>query len=140
MKLNKFIYIIYIMELIYKKILVSIISIGVLDFIFLSLMSSNFSKAVKSIQKSKLNLRYIPMIMCYILMIFGYNYFITLQNKSILDSVIFGIVVYGIFDTTTMSIFNNWNWKIALIDTLWGGILFGTTTYIIQYIFNNNII
>jgi uncharacterized membrane protein len=122
------------MKLLHKKILLSILCITVFDFIFLSIMSKSFSNSILEIQKSPLQIRYIPMIICYILMIFGYNYFITLPNKSVLDSFLFGFVVYGIFDTTTMTIFNKWSWKTAVIDTIWGSILFGTTTLIIKNI------
>ena len=68
------------------------------------------------------------------LMILGYNYFILLENKGVIDSFIFGIVIYGIYETTTMSIFKDWDFKIAIIDTIWGGLLFSLTTLIINNI------
>tara|TARA_B110000037_G_C17057549_1_gene480428 strand:- start:14 stop:406 length:393 start_codon:yes stop_codon:yes gene_type:complete len=118
----------------YKKILLSILVITLLDFIFLSIMSNTFSKIVNKIQKSPLKINYYSVIICYILMILGYNYFILLEKKGIIDSFIFGIIIYGIYETTTIAIFKNWNWKVGIIDTIWGGILFGLTTLIIKNI------
>lgn len=50
------------------------------------------------------------------MMISNYNF--SIYNINFFISIIFVIVLYGIFDTTIMSIFNNCNWRIALIDTL----------------------
>ena len=69
------------MIIIIKKVILSIICISILDVIFLFLMSNTFSKTVANIQKSPMKIRLIPVIICYILMIVGYNYFITLNNK-----------------------------------------------------------
>tara|TARA_B110000037_G_C17114432_1_gene503180 strand:+ start:639 stop:1028 length:390 start_codon:yes stop_codon:yes gene_type:complete len=118
----------------YKKILLSILVITLLDVIFLSIMSKQFSRIVKKIQNVPLKLNYYSVITCYMLMILGYNYFILLENKGVIDSFIFGIVIYGIYETTTMSIFKDWDFKIAIIDTIWGGLLFSLTTLIINNI------
>ena len=122
------------MNIIVKKIILSIICISILDVIFLFVMSNTFSKIVSSIQNSPMKIRLIPVIICYILIIIGYNYFITLNNKSVLDSFILGFVIYGIYDMTTMAIFKGWNWKVAIIDMIWGGTIFSLTTLIINSI------
>ena len=72
-------------------------------------------------------------------MIFGLNYFIIRKNESITDAFVLGILVYGVFETTNGAIFKTWNVKTSLIDTLWGGFLFATVTYLTKKItrFNN---
>jgi len=35
-----------------------------------------------------------------------------------------------------LDIFKNYEWNVAIMDTVWGGILFALTTWII-YTFNN---
>jgi uncharacterized membrane protein len=59
-------------------------------------------------------------------------YFIIKENKSVLDAFILGFCTYGIYETTNLSLLNKWDYNIALIDTIWGGILYALTTYIIK--------
>ena len=35
-----------------------------------------------------------------------------------------------VYETTNKAIFNKWTWSTVLIDGLWGGILFGLTTFL----------
>jgi len=42
-----------------------------------------------------------------------------------------GIVIYAVFELTNLALFKNWHILSVLIDTLWGGILFGLTTGIV---------
>lgn len=116
----------------YKKILLSCLIIILVDAVFLSLMSGKFNSMILSIQGSKIKINYVSAIICYILMIVGYNYFITFQNKGLIDSFILGIVIYGIYETTNKAIIKNWKWDVVLIDTLWGGTLFTITTFILS--------
>jgi uncharacterized membrane protein len=69
-------------------------------------------------------------ILCYILLIFGLYYFIIKENKSVTDAFLLGIFVYGVYELTTISLLSEWELKTVIIDTLWGGILFATTTYL----------
>lgn len=41
---------------------------------------------------------------------------------------LFGMVVYGIFNATNITIFKDYSIKIAIIDTLWGTFLFFVVT------------
>jgi len=39
-----------------------------------------------------------------------------------------GIIIYSVYDLTSLALLKNWSVKTAIIDTLWGGILFTLTT------------
>ena len=58
------------------------------------------------------------------------NYFILKQRRSVMDAFILGIVIYGVYETTTYALLKKWSIQTVMIDTLWGGILFGLTTYL----------
>jgi len=60
----------------------------------------------------------------------GLHYFIISQHKSIKDAFFLGIVIYGVYETTSYALLEKWPAQAMLIDTLWGGILFALTTYI----------
>ena len=106
----------------------------ILDLIYLNITKNHFNKEVMNIQGSNISLNIYGAIMTYLLMLIGLYYFILKRKGSVLDGFILGIVIYGVFDGTTKALFNNWSWISVLIDTLWGGILFALTTYIIKKI------
>ena len=60
------------------------------------------------------------------------NYFIIKPNKSINEAFLLGLVIYGVYETTNYALFKNWSLATVFIDTLWGGVLFASTTYIVN--------
>ncbi len=42
------------------------------------------------------------------------------------------MVIYGVYETTNYALLKNWSILTVFIDTLWGGLLFAFTTYIIN--------
>ena len=102
-----------------------------LDFTFLYLMSSMFNKQIIAVQGSPIVFNMYPAIFCYIALCFGIYYFIIRERKSILDAFLLGIVIYAVYETTTLSLLKNWTYKTAIIDTMWGGTLFALTTFIV---------
>ena len=105
-----------------------------LDGVYLTLFSKHFNKQVNDVQGSDISLRWIPTIICYIALVFGLNYFILStdmsRNQKIINAILLGLVIYSVYEMTTYAILKNWNIKSVIIDTLWGGILFGLTTFI----------
>lgn len=116
------------------KLLVSAIVLVVIDSIYLNLISNYFSNQVKNVQGIPIKLNFLATLLCYIFLIFGINYFIIKPNRSIQDAFLLGLVIYGVFETTNMALFSKWSWLTVIIDTLWGGILFALTTYIVSFI------
>jgi uncharacterized membrane protein len=66
----------------------------------------------------------------YLLIVFALYYFIIKEKKSVFDAFVLGVVLYGVFDFTNIALFKKYDLVIALIDTLWGGILLASTTFI----------
>jgi uncharacterized membrane protein len=111
--------------------LISAIVLIILDSVYLHLMTGYFKKQVMAVQGSPLQLNLVGAALCYVFIIFGLNYFIIKNRKSVKDAFLLGIVIYAIFELTTLALFKNWYIMSVLIDTLWGGILFGLTTAIV---------
>jgi len=120
-------------EIIFTVFISSIILIC-LDFIFIYFISNEYKKVIFNVQKSEISFNFIGAIICYILLIFSLYYFILKDKKSILDAFLLGIVIYGVLETTNYTMFKKWEPKIVIVDTLWGGILFASTTYITRKI------
>ena len=111
-----------------SQYIVSSIVLLTLDFIYLGSTKGLFAEMIVSIQRVVMKVKIIPALLCYILLIFGLNYFILNHNKSVFDAFLFGFIIYGIFNSTNMAIFKKYNWKLGLMDSLWGGVLMALTT------------
>ena len=108
------------------------------DFGYLFSMTKNFQVMIKNIQKSELKMKILPTIACYIFLVGSLYYFIIHKKGSYIDAFLLGLFIYGVYETTNSAIFTNWNIYIAIVDTLWGGLLFLITTYfyysVIKYV------
>jgi uncharacterized membrane protein len=112
--------------------LVSAIIFIALDFVYLNVMKGYFDNQIKSIQGSTIKMNYLGAAICYVLLIISINYFIIKPHKSVSDAFLLGIVIYGVYETTNYALLKNWSILTVIIDTLWGGLLFATTTYLVN--------
>ena len=113
-----------------KLLIISAILFVLIDSIYLYNTSNHFNKLIKKIQNTNITLDLYALILCYVFLVFGLYYFIIKDNRSIFDAFLLGIVIYGVYETTNKAIFKSWDWFSVFMDTLWGGILFATTTYL----------
>ena len=42
-------------------------------------------------------------------------------------------LLYGVYDTTNFAVFDNWDPSVAVIDMIWGGVLFCLIRYTLIY-------
>lgn len=119
--------------------LLSAIIFVVLDSIYLNLIKDYYSRQVQAVQGSPLKINFLGAIICYIFLIFGLNYFIIKDKRSIQDAFLFGLVIYSVFETTNLALFSKWSWMTVMIDSLWGGVLFALTTAIIRQIMGTRV-
>lgn len=94
----------------------------ILDAIYLY-WTSNYTTRVLYIKK----INYAAMVICYGFILFSYYYFIYLPKKGAMDAFLLGMVIYGIYETTNLTIFEKWPVGLVIMDTLWGGILYSLT-------------
>lgn len=105
-----------------------------LDIIFLWFISNMASKLILKIQGSRLNVNIFYASIVYIFLCVQIYYFIFMNNANLTQAFILGATTYGIYEFTNMALFKDWDYKMAMIDTLWGGILYSLSTYIIRTI------
>jgi uncharacterized membrane protein len=112
--------------------LISAIVFISIDFVYLNLMKGYFENQIKKVQGSVLKFNLLGAALCYIFLIFGINYFIIKPRKSVNDAFLLGLVIYGVYETTNYALLTNWSIMTVIIDTLWGGILFALTAFIVN--------
>jgi len=113
-------------------LLISAILFVIIDSFYLNFMKKYFEKLIEKVQGSPIKMNFLGAALCYVFLIAGLNYFIIKPKKSVQDAFLLGIVIYGVFETTNYAIFKNWSILAVIMDTLWGGILFALTTYIMR--------
>jgi len=116
------------------NILISSIVFIFIDFFYLNIMKKYFNKQIQDIQGTPIKMNFFATLICYVFLITGLNYFIIKPKRSVSDAFLFGIIIYGGFETTNWALFTKWSPLTVIMDTLWGGILFALTTKIIKLI------
>jgi uncharacterized membrane protein len=115
-------------------IAVIILLLVAFDAVYIYFMKDTFSQLVRSIQGEPLVLdkrALVGAVICYILLAFGLYYFvISKTNSTVLDAFLLGLVVYGVFDSTNFVMFKKWDWRVMVIDGVWGGVLFSIVYWV----------
>jgi uncharacterized membrane protein len=102
----------------------------VLDLLYIRINKDLFDAQIISIQRVIPQYKIESAVLCYLFLIFGLYYFILSKRASVLDAFLFGIVIYGVYETTTYTIFKNWSYWLVIMNTIWGGVLMSTTTFL----------
>jgi len=107
-----------------------------LDFVFLFLNKSTFESQIIQVQRVSIVMKPAGILFCYLFLLVGLYYFILREKRTPLEAFLLGLIIYGVYETTTYSVLNNWKFTTVLTDTLWGGILFYLTTYLSYKVYN----
>lgn len=121
-----------------NKIIISSITLLVLDFCWIGLfMGGQYNRMVPLIQGSKMVMNYYSATLAYLLMIVGLQVFVIpninprkLLTSSLKYGFLFGIILYGVYDLTAGAVFKKWDFKLAIMDILWGGLVYFLTCLI----------
>ncbi len=113
-----------------KTILILGLVFVLIDAIYLNLVSPYFNTVVRRVQGSPIQLDWIATILCYILLVGGLYWFVIRERRSWKEAAFLGLVVYGVYETTTKALLKNWDWFTVLLDTTWGMVLFSISTII----------
>jgi uncharacterized membrane protein len=113
-----------------KEIIVSTVVLLILDGGLLYLNMDKYKHKIASVQRVILQFKPEGALICYFLLIAGLNYFIIQRNRSLLESFLLGVIIYGVYDSTNYASLKKWDPYLAIMDSLWGGTLFALTTFI----------
>ena len=97
------------------------------DSVYLFLTKSIFGEVVAKIQRTAMQLRLEGAVIVYLLLALGFYYFIVKPGRSAWEAGLFGLIIYGTFDFTNYAMFKNYDLMTAIMDTVWGSILFALT-------------
>jgi uncharacterized membrane protein len=113
-----------------KEFVVAAIVLLILDTIFISINMGAYTDQVINVQRVIMTVKPIGVILSYAFIIGGLYFLILRQHRPIWEAFILGLVVYGVYDATNYALLKKWDPYLSMMDTLWGGILMASTTYI----------
>lgn len=102
----------------------------ILDSSFIYLVSKSYNRMIQKIQGTPFKLNTFYTVLAYIALIIMINYFIIREKRSVGDAFLLGMLTYAIYAFTNGAIITNWEPQLILVDLLWGGTLYGLTTYL----------
>ena len=130
----------------YIKYIITIIYIIIAEFIWIYLLNAkNYADVTKLVQKTdmKVNINYafiayiLVFMSIFLLAIPFSNKYINKKDKKInyiLKSLYYsgmvGFFIYGIYNFTCMSFFEKYPLTTAIIDTIWGTILYSFVVFV----------
>lgn len=122
------------MHFLQKSGLAAVILMG-LDALYLGIRKESLRNQIQQVQQhAPMKLRISGIIMCYVCLVVGWYYFILRPHKSVWEAILFGLVIYGTYEATNWASLRDWQLDTLVVDTLWGGALFGISTWIFYFI------
>ena len=109
--------------------LYAFLALIIIDSIYISGIKGIFGNMVQNIQKSEMKPNISKVIFAYLILYMFAIYFIP-KLDTYVDTFMLGFLAYGIYETTNYAIFDNWDFNIVIIDSIWGGILLCLVRYI----------
>ncbi len=124
----------------FARWIIGTLSFCLLDSLWIGVIMNNFYKnEAGALMKSSLGLiDYLAAFGVWGLMSFGLLYFVIPRSKNIkeviINSLLIGLVIYGVYDLTNQAIINGWSWNLVIIDIFWGMLLNATSALIILFV------
>jgi uncharacterized membrane protein len=137
----------------------TVLSILSLDAVWLRVNRPRYNRLVGAVQGSGMRLRWVPALVAYALMVVSIRHIILpwaavrcaffqvtggrndsakVDGRCMLfvatAAALVGLCVYGIFNATNMAIFTGYDGVTAVLDTLWGCVLFTTTAVLVWWL------
>lgn len=130
-----------------KKLVITIVLLIMVDAPYLLTNKNLYENATRKISNRAYTTRYYSAIIVYIAIALGLIYLalpninrspnITITQRlmsCLMWGGLFGATSYAVFDFTTHFMFADWTLGIAVMDTIWGGILCTIVTFILSYL------
>ena len=138
----------------FKNYLVILLLFVLIDIPMISMINTDmYMKQFNKINGGPMNVgnrMYISTIITYLLLALGLYLFVikpyNLKNPNkkynnfcdytdvVIKAILFGLVVYGVYDMTNLATINSYDTYVAIVDTVWGGALCGIITSVYFYL------
>lgn len=111
------------------KLLVTAVVIFVVDLLWLGTGGQYALKVAENIQGSRVTLNPYYAAVVYVFLAYMLS-----KTNNYIEAFLFGVCIYGVYDFTTLAIFKKYDYRFAIMDTFWGGVLFVLSRYILSFL------
>lgn len=111
------------------------------DSLYLTNIAGPYGKMISNIQGKKMKMKLLPAAVVYFSLIGAWYVFIYRERKgrsyweNIGRAALLGLFIYSVYDFTNLALIDKYQLDLSIIDSVWGGILYATTTAILLYFF-----
>jgi len=111
----------------YTILLKTAFALFIVDLFWLATGGIYGRYAIELIQGKPIEFRFISGMIVYLFLAY-----MLLQTGSTQQAFLYGVCIYGVYDFTNYAVFDKYDWKFGIADTIWGGILFVVTRLLLQ--------
>lgn len=135
------------MNMIFVSIIASVLFL-ILDLIWISLNKQSYSNMYLKVtnQSTKINscfaiIAYIIMVLSvFIFVVPGMHISVVVHDESLFWSavkhgLIFGFIIYGVYNFTNLATLYNWKLEVAFKDMVWGSTLYFFVAFVSGFLF-----
>lgn len=116
-----------------------ILTVAVLDGIWLTINSQMYQTMYSNVQKSSFIVDWKAAMFAYLAIFIMIAFYavpgVEKAGGSFFDAIrvagLLGLLTYAVYNFTNLAVLRDYSWKVAILDTLWGGILFTLTSFIV---------
>lgn len=102
-----------------RNLAIAAVLLFLFDLPWLMVSGPYVQTMIKSIQGTPLRMQYLPAVVVYVAMAY-----LLLQTSKPMDAFYVGAATYAVYDFTNLATLTNYSPAFAIVDSLWGGILF----------------
>lgn len=124
-----------------KAFVVAFVTLLILDFLWLGVIAKDFNlqqlSEIGRIENGEFDVFYPAALAAYVLMALGIVMFALPRVSNRLATVsaatwgaLLGLVVYGVYESTNLSVLKNYPFTFAVADVLWGTFAFAVTNVV----------
>lgn len=110
------------------NVVIGMVVIALIDSVWLSTVGRYSLQVAEKIQQSVVHFRIVPAIIVYLALAI-----ILYQSRTFYQAVVLGGATYAVYDFTTLAIMTKYEWILAAMDTIWGGVLMGTSWKVLNW-------
>ncbi len=107
--------------------LITMVLMVAIDFIWLGTAGLYALKMLENIQGSPVRMRLWAAAVVYVALAY-----LVLQAKSVWQAAGFGAAAYATYDFTSLATLKGYDWRLAVADTVWGGVLLASVWTVLE--------
>jgi len=109
------------------------------DAIYLRQIAPSFGKMIEKIQGKPMKMKLLPAVVVYLALLgLWYNFIYVDSDRlsfchNLKKAFLLGLFTYAVYDFTNLALIEDYRIDLAVIDSVWGGLLFAGTSALFFY-------